>query len=158
MSAISNYTTAIFLVNDNVRCVRVNYDGSTSKDHTFKTFDHSLKVDDLVLVPTDTRHGFTVCKIVEINVDIDYDSSTQFKWVVGKVDLDSYEKVLEQEKIVVEAVKEAMVQKKRSDLLEAMNLSNNSKLKALALVNAGPSSATSINDTPTTVDAARMAS
>lgn len=131
-----NYSTAICMVNKNVRGVRVNYDGSTAKEYTFKTFDDTLKEDDLVLVPTDTRHGYTVCKVVEVNVDLDQESDIKYKWVVGKVDLTAFNEIIKQEEQVIAAVKEAIIAKKRDDLAQAFGLVNSLKLQALPLVTA----------------------
>ena len=82
-----NHSTAIFLINNDVRAIAVTYEKiDLAKDTTkmmkyqaaylsggrlpdgavvFKTMDTAIKVDDFVIVPTDTRHGMTVCKVVE---------------------------------------------------------------------------------------------
>lgn len=147
MSLKINYSTAICIANPNVQGVRVNYDGATNKAYTFKTFDNTLEKGDLVLVPTETRHGYTVCKIEEINVDLDQESDIQYKWVVGKVDLTNYEDIIKQEELVISAFKEAVIAKKRSELAEAFGLVNSQKLQALPLVTAGNSTPT-ISETP----------
>jgi hypothetical protein len=53
-----NFTAAVFLLNDSCRAVRVSYDtdhrGQSAFNYVFKSFDASLKVGDIVVVPTDT--------------------------------------------------------------------------------------------------------
>lgn len=76
-----NYSTAIFLINKDVRAIAVTYEKIDMNQDTtkmkfsapylsggklptgatvFKTMDPKVKVDDYVTVPTDTRHGMTV--------------------------------------------------------------------------------------------------
>lgn len=121
-----NHTLDIFLVNDTVRAVRGIYDPSdhekSSRTYLFKTFDQTLKVDDLVVVPTDTRHGMTVFKIKEVDVDVDFDSDIEYKWVVGKVDKGAYEAVLAQETKIVAVIRSAEKTKKRDELRKALAL------------------------------------
>lgn len=132
-----NYSTAIFLVNDDVRAVNVTYEpkdpGERGGDYTYKTFDKDLKIDDYVIVPTGTRHGMTVCRVKEINVNIDLNSTVDFKWLVGRVDRSEYDRVLEQEKLVIEAVKVADFETKREELRNAMTKTRMNALKQLEL-------------------------
>lgn len=66
-----NYTTAVFLINKNVRAVMCNYEPDAEHKTTmFKTLDTAIRVGDFVIVPTKTRHGMTVSKIVEVDVDV----------------------------------------------------------------------------------------
>jgi cupin superfamily acireductone dioxygenase involved in methionine salvage len=132
-----NYSTAIFLVNDDVRAVGVTYEpgdpNEKTKDYSFKTFEKSLAVGDYVVVPTGTRHGMTVCRVKEINVNIDLNSTIEFKWIVGRVDKSEYDRIIELEKKVIDAVKVADFETKRDELRRAMTNTRMNALRHLEL-------------------------
>lgn len=118
-----NKSTAIFLIDPSVRCVAAAYtlvqQGSKtipSEVKSFKTFDSTLKVDDLVVVPTDTRLGFTIAKITQVDLHVDYDDHTQMRWIVGKVDIAEYESILEQELGVMDKIADADREARRKKL------------------------------------------
>lgn len=112
-----NYQTAVFLINDQVRAISATYESeANAKREIFKTFDKTIKVDDMVIVPTDTRHKMTVCKVVEVDVDFDMDTTSTVRWIIGRVDMEGFKKTLEQEAVAIEAIKSAELRKKREDL------------------------------------------
>lgn len=136
-----NHSTLIFLVNDEVRAVAVTYEKiDLSQDTTkmkynpeylsagrlpkgaviFKTMDPDLKVDDFVIVPTDTRHGMTVCKVVAVDVEIDYTSMEECHWIVGTVDTREFERLRQQEDKMIQAVKAAKVNESRNKLRDSL--------------------------------------
>lgn len=117
-----NLTTAVFLLPESAaRAVMVTYEATENAPRTmFKTFDKSIKVDDFVVVPTDTRHKLTVCKVVAVDVDVDFDSHTQIAWIVGRVDLADVTAIKRQEDAIIEAIKAAEKNKKRKELQESM--------------------------------------
>lgn len=121
-----NLSTSIFLVNKSVRAVRVDYDPdnykNTNPNKLFKTLDPDLKKDDYVVVPTHTRHGFTVAKVTEVGFRVDFHSAEQFAWVAGKVDKDAYDTMLAQEKIVVDRIGAAEENRIRAELAKSMGL------------------------------------
>ncbi|WP_420411642.1 hypothetical protein [Roseibium sp.] len=131
-----NYSKSIFLLNEQVRAMNVCYNDG-EKSYPFKTMDPSIEVDDLVIVPTDTRHGFTVCKVTEEDVEIDFDDHVQMKWIVGRVDLDAFEEVLAQEDKMIEAVKSAEKKKQRDELRKKLIADHEEKLQGLDIVNYG---------------------
>lgn len=121
-----NLSTAIFLVNKSVRAVRVSYDPDVPKHNNpnklFKTFDESLKKDDLVVVKTDTRHGFTVGKVTEVGFRVNFDSHIEYEWIVGKVGLEQFDHMVAQEKIVIDRIGDAEENRKREELSKALGL------------------------------------
>ena len=135
-----NNTLAVFLINDTVRAVVGIYDPdeykNSGKKYMFKTFDATMKVDDFVVVPTDTRHGMTVFKITEVDVDVDFDSPVQYRWIIGKVDRAAYEATLAQEAEAVMRINHAEKTKKRAELRAAMALDAET-LKTLPLISSG---------------------
>lgn len=138
-----NYSRAILVMNPDAQCVKVIYEPDTI--HTkqtrgmFKTFDKTLKVDDFVVVPTDTRWNLTVCKIVETDVDDWMDTSKEIGWVVGRVDMADANKVAAWEASAIESLKDAEKRKRRREMQASMTEAMNEKEKeGLALMLASP--------------------
>ncbi|MCK5444990.1 MAG: hypothetical protein KAI73_05155 [Rhodospirillaceae bacterium] len=145
-----NYSTAIFLINTDVRAIAVTYEkidlaqdttqmkyqpaylagGQLPKDAVvFKTMNKDIKVSDFVIVPTDTRHGMTVCKVVATDIEIDYDSDKECHWLIGTVNTANFEEIRQQEEKAILAIKAAEVNTKREELSKSLiaNLGNNAK-------------------------------
>lgn len=129
-----NYTTAVFLINKNVRAVLCNYEpDAPDKRVMFKTLDATIKVDDFVIVPTKTRHEMTISKVVAVDVDVDFDSAVAVCWLVAKVDKANYEATLAQEAQAVAVIKSAETTKKRNELAAALLADSKEALKALPI-------------------------
>ena len=86
----------VFLINDQVRAVKAKYEDTGSAE-MFKTFDPTIKVGDLAVVQSNTRHMMTVVKITEADVDVNFDSTTTIHWIVQKIDAPAFDTVLAQE-------------------------------------------------------------
>lgn len=134
-----NYSKSIFLINQNARSVLVSYDGNDlrEKKMMFKTLDASIKKDDLVVVPTTTRYNMTVCKVIDTDVDVDYDSPEEILWVVQKVDQESYKTILAQEQVAIQVIRTSETKRKRADLAKVF-LANNEELASLPLADIKP--------------------
>jgi pantothenate kinase len=129
-----NYTTAIFLINKNVRAILCNYEpDAPDKKVIFKTLDATIREGDFVVVPTKTRHGMTVSKVVETDVDIDFDSATPTAWVVSRIDQSAYEATIAQEADAITVIKSAEKTKKRNELAAALLVDSKDALKALPI-------------------------
>lgn len=132
-----NSSTIIFLINDNVRAIRAIYEADTpagqAAREVFKTLDPTIKVGDLVVVPTSTRHFMTVVKVVDVDWDIDLDLPAEVKWVVDKVDRSNHDRLQEQEQVAIQTVKSAEKRKKRDDLRAAVLLDSADQIKALPI-------------------------
>lgn len=136
-----NYSTAVFLINKTVRAVRVSYEQDANGKGTgaltmFKTFDQSIKVEDFVIVPTDTRWKMTVCRVEEVDVEVDLESTVQVQWLVGGVDNEAYKAVLAQENAAIIQIKSAEKRRKQEELAAAL-LKDNPDLQGLANVGDG---------------------
>lgn len=103
----------------------------------FKTLDASIKKDDLVVVPTTTRYNMTVCKVIDTDVDVDYDSPEEILWVVQKVDQESYKTILAQEQVAIQVIRTSETKRKRADLAKVF-LANNEELASLPLADIKP--------------------
>lgn len=129
-----NYSTAVFLINKDVRAVVATYEAEDhAKRTTFKTLDQTIQVGDFCVVPTDTRHKMTIVKIVDVDVDVDFDRADQMCWIICPVDRDAYEKTLAQEQKAIQVVKSAELRKKRDELREAMFKDHVETLKTLEI-------------------------
>lgn len=138
-----NYTTAIFLINKDVRAIMVNYEPhSPEKLSMFKTLDKTIKKDDYVIVPTHTRHNMTVSKVIETDVDVDFDNGLPVEWIVAKVDRRQYEVTLSQEGDAIAVIKSAEKTKKRNELAAALLADSKDALKALPITTVNGDSAT----------------
>lgn len=140
-----NYSAAVALVNDKVIGVSCSYEKvhddigdplNRSHWYVFKTFDETIQVDDLVIVPTkgkNGRHGFTIVKVREIGAEFDFDSDIDYEWVVGKVDTTMYEQILEQEEAVILEVREGRKYQRRKELRDAVFAGREERMKHLQL-------------------------
>lgn len=129
-----NYTRAIFLISDDVRAVNVTYEPHEGATKTmYKTFDPNIKVDDFVVTPTDTRHEMTVCKVVEVDVEPDLESSADMKWIIGVVDRVNFESISKQESEAVDKIKVAERKRKRKELRDTMMADFDDEIKKLPI-------------------------
>ena len=132
-----NYSTAVFLINAEVRAILGTYevdDENKKAPRTlFKTLDKTVRVGDFVIVPTETRHKMTVCKVVETDVDVDFDSVACINWLIGKIDRALYELTLSQEADAIAVIKSAEKTKKRNELRDAMLADSSEALRALPI-------------------------
>lgn len=115
-----NYSTAVMLINENIRAIQTIYEpdepGRKQPRTIFKTLDSSINTGDFVVVPTDTRHGMTVVEVVEVDVDVDFESNTPVKWIISKVEIEENNKILKEEEKWIEALKESEKRRKREEI------------------------------------------
>ena len=130
-----NTSTAIFLINPHARAVNCIYEAEGSKQtpYTFKTLDQNIKVNDMVVVPTDTRHNLTVVKVVEVDVDLDIDAPNQIKWIIGRVDLATHTELLELEADALAKIKASQLRKKREQLTKDLLDDHGSAIQSLPI-------------------------
>jgi len=127
----------VFLVNDAARAVRAQYeDGQppSIKSYTFKTLDATLKVGDIAVVQS------------KINVDVDFDSNIEMKWLVAKVDLAAFERIVEMENAAIAVVQSAELRRKKAEHRKTLFADQEAAMDALAL--ARPVGEAVIADTP----------
>lgn len=139
-----NYSTAIFLINKAVTAVKVSYDQDKSQPgkpagnlQVFKTFDTTLSAGDFVIVPTDTRWNMTVCRVEEVGVEVDLESSAQVGWLIGRADRGNYEMVVSEEEAAISAIKSAE-KRRRQEALIASLIADNPDLAQLQAVRPDP--------------------
>ena len=135
-----NLSAAIMLVDETVRPLKVEYDPETKANNNpmrwFKTINPDIKVGNLVVVQTHTRHGFTVAKVTEVDFAVDFESSEPWGWCADIVDKRAFDRVLEIETGVKNTVAKANENKMREELKANMGLGtvtfDTSALKQLA--------------------------
>ncbi len=127
-----NYSTSVFLINNQVRAVKATYEPG-GVPSVFKTLDDRIKEDDIIVVPSTTRHELTTCKVVEVDVDVDFDDGRKIDWIVCAVSTQEYKKIIEQEQEAIKAIKSAELRQKRASLREAMFADHMESLKALPI-------------------------
>lgn len=126
----------VFLINDQVRAVRAIYEEeaqTNQKKHVFKTLDQELAVDDLAIVETSTRHGYAVVKIVEADIDVNFDDPIELKWVVQRLDQSVYAGIKKQEAAAISAVQQAELRRKKAELRATMFKDHEESIAQLAL-------------------------
>lgn len=134
-----NYSTAVFFINDKLRAVKCRYDPDAGhhKDTVYKTLDPSIKVDDFVVIPTGTRVGFTVVKVIEVDVAVDFDSAEQMGWIACKIDVENHKARLKMEEEAINLMKAKEFEKRRKEILETTFGDGAGDLKALPLASGG---------------------
>ena len=127
----------VFLINDQVRLIRVSYDNQVTGEkpsvYLFKTLDQTVAVDDFVVVETGTRHGLTVCKVIEVDLDVDFDDGISLKWAFQRVDSAAIELIRAQEGEAMKAAARAELKRKRDQLREGIFAEHSEMLTGLAL-------------------------
>lgn len=109
----------ILAINDTVRVVSCIYEQDKAT-YNFKTTIQDLAKDDIVVIPTSTRIGFTCVKVVDVDVDFDIESDIELSWIVARVDRAEYEAVLEHERAVIKTVIGIERKRKQKELRAAM--------------------------------------
>lgn len=126
-----NHTLSALLLSEEVLMVGCQF-VEHGKVYNYKTMDKNLKVGDLVTVQcTGREHNYDVAivKVVEVDVEPDFHTHHEFKWVIGKVDMEGLKDLLQQEKDAVNQVKKLERTAKRKQILAALtNAAEETKL------------------------------
>jgi len=126
---MANDSTKIFLFNDDVKAIRIKWEREDEREVPYatgpdgelcKTFIEGIEVDDLVVIETDSRHGFTTAKVCEIDVEPDPTSGEHARWVIAKVELDEYKDFVKKEKAMIKGLQRAENKASRERLREQM--------------------------------------
>lgn len=122
-----NHSLAVFLINSQVRLIEVDYEPSSAKGPVpynghhvkFKCIDPTIKVDDYVIVQSNTRWGYTVAKVRAVDLRVNYGDPTEVFWA-QRVDVPEFERILALEKGAVDAIAKADERKQREELARVL--------------------------------------
>ncbi len=125
-----NYSTAVMLINPNIRAIKTIYkpdtlrlDGKSTMNEPrviYKTLDTTIKKGDLVVVETHTRHGMTAVLVDEVDVEVDFESDVQVRWVVDKVDTAQLKTIQTEEAKWIDALRASEKRSKREEIKKKM--------------------------------------
>lgn len=117
-----NFSRSVFVINRDVRMVVCEYDPDSQKDKRveYKTLDPSVSKGDLVIVPTDTRQKFTVVKVVDVDVPVDFDAPGETKWIVGKVDTMHFTQLIADEAVAIKTLQGAEQRRRANEMRKLM--------------------------------------
>jgi hypothetical protein len=132
-----NYSTAIMIVNDSIRAIRCAYEPTQegTKSYLFKTLDPNIKNGDLVVVPSTTRYKRAVVKVIEVDVEPDFDSDVQVEWIVGRIDNADYSAIKKAEQEFIDKSRAAEKKAKRDELRKKWDALDSDTMKNLAISN-----------------------
>lgn len=137
-----NYSSAVMIINHEIRAIRTSYEpGTNGKDpstYTFKTIDPTIKKGDFVVVPTDTRWGYTVNRVEAVDVDVDFDSDEKLRWMINKVDVDGHKRTTQEEEKWVSALQESEKRKRREELKKQLLETHGDEVKNLMITASKP--------------------
>ena len=155
MTSAVHKSLLVFLLDDSVKAIRAVYekvnepaaaaempmaygqaDPETSpklRGYLFKTHTSDHKVGDLLVVPTDTRHGFTVVKVVEVDAEPDMNAQSDVKWIVGKVDTATYFDIRAQEAEIIDKVAKSELKAQRDKLRETLLGADSERFEGMKL-------------------------
>lgn len=120
-----NNSLAIFLLSDTARMIEVGYkvdrDGKPAGPfYNFKTFDATIEPGQLVVVPAAVegeRSGmFTVAKVSRVNVEPDFSSPHEFKWIAGRFDPSGYTDNVAKEGEMIDLINQAEKTRQKVEL------------------------------------------
>jgi len=122
----------VFLINDQARAIEAKYEEHGTSE-VFKTMDPSVKLNDLVVVQSGTRHMMTVAKVTAVDVDVNFDSSTPIKWIVQRVNSAGFDAILASEAEAISAVQAAELRRKKAELRKNMFADHEDSIAKLSL-------------------------
>lgn len=139
-----HHSMDILLLNPNARAIIAIYEPEPEESKKnpnnrtmFKTLDSTIKVGDMVIVPTTTRHNMTTMKVVEVDSEPDYDSNKKIDWVIGKLDLQKYNQLVATEEEGIRKIKTKEQERKREKLRQDLGIADEDMKKLpMAVINA----------------------
>lgn len=147
---VSNYSTLVFITSpDIVRAVKCIYEpwpeprssNPRPKTATFKCLvEDEVVVGDFLVVPSPARNSMSVNEVVELDVEVDIESSEQIPWFVCKVDKVEYDRRLAMEKNAAEKIKSAEKSRRQREIREAI-LKDNPTINEVTLIANQPNAA-----------------
>ena len=138
----------VFLLREDARLIRAAYEPSTpdmasaapntqAKTYAFKTLDPTITAGDFVVVETGTRHGLTICKVTEVDLEPDFDDGISLKWAFFTIPVAEIERIKALELEAIAVAKRAELRKKKEELREAI-FRDSAEMKTIGLASTEP--------------------
>lgn len=143
-----NYSTAVMLINENIRAIKTSYEpipahrsAHADCDLTiYKTLDKTVSVGDFVVIPTSTRHEKTVVRVEEVDCEVDFESSVVIDWIISVVNTTEIEKIQSEERKWIETLKASEKRAKREEIKRNMlAMHNDDEIISLPIASMGGS-------------------
>lgn len=135
-----NYSTALFALNKDLRAVLAVYDTPANqpngKKQMFKTLNQDIQVGDIIVVPTETRHGMTCVKVTDVDVEVDLDDPTPVAWVIDRVNVTDWQVLVKQENEALKIVRDAAFAERKKKIRDSI-VANASELTSLPIYKNG---------------------
>ena len=133
----------VFLLREDARLIRAAYEPITAemqtapsavqpKTYQFKTLDPNISVGDFVVVETGTRHGLTVCKVTEVDLEPDFDDGISLKWAFFSIPVAEIDRIKGLESEAIAVARRAELRKKKEELREAI-FRDSEEMKSIGL-------------------------
>lgn len=124
---------------DRLRAIHCQYENTpNAKKELFKTYDTTIGIGDLVVVPTEyeNRHGATVARVCDVDVDFDPDAIDEFsQFIVQRIDPAPFIRDVEEEKRVLAMVRQG---RRKAHLEKVLRETYAGQEELLQAVNASP--------------------
>lgn len=128
----ANLSTAILLMNPAVHVIEAVYepdgkgpDNSKAENYKaprelFKTFDDTIKVGDVLVVPSNTRHCVTTVKVTALEPEWSPDTTKEIKWIISTVDLAKFEELKALDDKMFRTIRNAEKTSRRNELAKKL--------------------------------------
>lgn len=131
-----NHSTLAVLLDDNVQLVECIFT-EKGKKYTYKTLDKTIKEGDLVVVECYAKDydedgqnfNAKVVKVIKVNTQVDFNSSTQYKWVIQKLDYKAFEELKFREDKLISDFHSLELKHKKKSIREALGIEGVETLK-----------------------------
>ena len=75
----------------------------------------------------------TVCKVVDVDVDVDFESAEPCRWIIEKIDLSEFDRLTGEEENMIAKVKHAQAEAKRDELRKTLLAHGLDAIKGLSI-------------------------
>ena len=133
-----NDSLIVFLLSDKCRAINCSYEVKSNGKglepfYTFKSMDPNISVGDYVVVPTDTRHNMTICRVEEVDVEVNFDSTHDYKWIICPVLMAAHADVIQQEALAISKKHSAEKRRRRVELRKDLLADTDTELTSLPI-------------------------
>lgn len=118
------------IADERVQIVKVSFNGSAH--YTYKSMI-PLQADDVVVVEAKNWYGVATVVRTDVPLPIE-DETTNFRWVVAKIDMHAHKRLLDAERTVIEDINARRVNNARGALLTMLGLDTDTARKLVTSV------------------------